>query len=271
MKTKLILAALLITAFVALPSCKQKSAETSKVATLSTDKTDAKKIKDEVVNIIVSLPSSHETAALINETGASYIAGLTEEDVITDKLLTRAQKVQTFGKILFDLAYTDTYNQVGSFSKLLQVQEDLSRQLGFTDLLTLQKPYRDRYMANKNNRDSVDAIVVSMLSTTNQYIQDNGSASDISLVFASATAKALNVITSVTLFARTNEKLIELLKKEKDHVNAAISILEMTTGNPEVDDLLAKLKPVKDIFSSTETFTIETVDQINQLTSKIVG
>ncbi len=271
MKTKLFLAALLIPAFIAVPSCKQKASEPAKVATLGTEKADAKKIKDEVVNIIVSLPSSHETAELINETGASYIAGLTEEDANTEKLLTRAQKVQAFGKVIFDLAYTDTYNQVGSFSKLLKVQEDLSKQLGFNGLLTLQKPYRDRYMANKNNRDSVDAIVVAMLSTTNQYIQENGSASDIALVFASATAKALNVITSVTLFARTNEKLIELLKKEKDHVNAAISILEMTTGDPDVDSLLAKLKPVKDIFSSTENFTIETVDQINQLTSKIVG
>jgi hypothetical protein len=271
MRTNLFLAAFVILAVAALPSCKQKSSDSSKVATLGQDLTDPKKLKDEVVNLIVSLPNNHETVTLINETGASYIAGLTEENVNLEKLLTRAQKVQTFGKVLFDLAYTDTYNQTGSFTKLLQIQEDLSRQLGYNELLELQKPYRDRFIANKSNRDSVDAIVASMLKVTNDYIQENGSASDITLIFASATVKALGTMTSLTLFARTNEKLIEILKKEKEHVNAAISILELTKGDPEIDGLLEKLRPIKDVFTSTENFTLDTVEQINQLTSKILG
>ena len=271
MKTRITLAAFLLLTLFAFNSCKPKSSDSTKVATLNSARVDSEKIKDEVVKIIESLPTNQETVKLINETGASYIAGLTEESVNMEKLLTRAQKLQTFGKVLFDLAYTDTYNQTESFTKLLQIEEELSRQLGFNELLSIQKPYRDRYVANKSNRDSVDAIVVSMLSTTNEYIQKNGSASDIALVFASTTVKALNTITSLTLFAKTNDKLIEILKKEKDHVNGAISILEMTAGDPEVDGLLAKLKPIKDVFSSTETFTLDTVDKINQLTAKIIG
>ncbi len=271
MKTTHLLIGLFIGAAVILPSCKQKDSGSKKVAKLNSENPDIKKIKDNVVNIIATLPSHTETTRLINETGATYLAGMTGEDLNTGELLTRAQKARAFGNTLFDLAYTDAYHQVESFTKLLKVQEELVRELGFGELLMIMKPYHQRYAANKNNRDSLDAIVVDLLKTTDRFIQKNGSPSDVSLIFSGATTKALNVLSFIILFARSNDPLVELLQNQKKFVDAAFTILEMTADDPEAGSMLEALKPVKDIFDSTEKFTIETVDKINKLTSNIAG
>lgn len=271
MKTRATIFSIAMIMLVSFSACDQKKSGDKKVATLNSTKTDLKKTKDQVVNVINSLPTQQETARLINETGASYIAGLTSEQLQTDQLLTRAQKSKSFGAVLFDLAYTDIYNQPESFSKLLKIQEDLTRDLGYEELLKIQKPYHERFQANKNIRDSVDAIVSEMMRTTNDYIQKNGSASDISLIFASTLVKALNITSTVTLFARTNDKLVELIWNQKEHVNAAFSILEMTSEDPEVAEMKDLMKPVNEVFMTSNQFTLDEVDKINQLTSRIIG
>jgi len=270
MRTKIFSTAAVLVIAVFMISCQSSDSKSKKVATFDTNKIDAKKIKEDVVDIIVSMPSNLEVVNLINETGAAFIGGLTLEDAQINQLLTRAAKSKAYGSVLFDMAYANTYNQTNTFSKLLTVHESLTKSLGFEDLLRQQKKYQDRYQANKDNRDSINQIASEMLSSSNAYIQEHGSAVDISLVFAGATAKSLHVMSSVTLFARNNEKLVELMKSQKDRVNAAFRILELTSEDAEVNKMVEVIKPVNDVFSSSEPFTLDTVDKIQRLTEFVM-
>ncbi len=270
MRTNIFSSVAVIVLAVLMISCQSPDSKSKKVATFDTNEIDAKKLKEDVVDIIVSMPSNLEVVNLINETGAAFIGGLTLEDAQVDQLLTRAAKTKAYGSVLFDMAYANTYNQTNTFSKLLSVHENLTRSLGFEDLLRQQKSYQDRYQANKDNRDSINQIASEMLSSSNAYIQEHGSAVDISLVFAGATAKSLHVMSSVTLFARDNDKLVDLMKKQKDRVNAAFNILELTAEDAEVSKMVEVIKPVNDLFSNSEPFTIDTVDKIQQLTGFVM-
>ena len=265
MKTKFLALWVLVLAVGLAPSCNQKESNSKKVATLNADRLDIKKIRKDIVEVIVSLPDSYETVHLINETGASFIAGLTQEGMSTGELLTRAEKAKSYGYVMFDMAYANTYNQTNSFSKLLDIHKKLTQELGFEALLSEHQGYQEKYMENKDDREEVDRIVSELLNETNSFIQENGSASDISLVFAGVTAKSLYVMSSLTLFALNNSKLIDLLKKQGDRVMAAISILDMVPDNAEVKKMAEALKPVSEIYSS-ETFDGDSVEKINGIT-----
>lgn len=251
-------------------SCQSSGTKEKKVATLETSRGDAKKLKAEIVELIMALPDNQETVDLINETGAAYIAGLTLENVQTENLLTRAESAKAYGGVLFDMAYTNTYNQVNTFSKLLEVNKSLVKKLGFNDFLKQQKGFQDRYQANKDNRDSVDHIVSELLSSANDYIQKNGSATDISLVFAGATLKSLNVIANVTLFAMNNDKLLTLMNKQKSRVESAYRILEMSGDDAEVKKMVQAIKPVLEVYSGTDSFGAGDVEKIKELTSFVM-
>lgn len=269
MKTKVLVIVLALAAPILMTSCQSKKTEAKKVASTGAVSADAAKIKEEIIQIVKSLPSNTETVNLINSTGAAYLAGFTGENLKTENLLTRADKAKAYGTIIFDLAYTHTYNQTELFTKLVKIYESLTKELGFEELVDSQKQFRDRYQNNKDNKDSLDVLVSDMLTTTNDLIQKSGSSADISLVVAGAVVKSLNVISYLTLFSPGQDKLIEVLKKQKDVINAACEILKKSPDDQEVAKLYASIVPINDLFNSTETFSAETVDKINKLTNFI--
>lgn len=268
MKTNVLVVLLALSSLVLMTSCQSKTGD-KKTSPAKVETIETSKIKGEIISIINSLPSNTETVNLINSTGASYLAGFTREDLKTENLLTRAEKAQTYGTIIFDLAYTNTYNQVESFSKLLNIYETLTRELGFEELVNAQKDFKEHYQKNKDNQDSLDILVTGMLNKTNKFIQDNGSAVDLSLVFAGAVAKSLNVISYITLFSTDKAKLIELLQKQKQTVNSTCDILKMSPEDANASKLYQLLSPVNDLFNNTPVFTEKTVDEISKLTAFI--
>jgi hypothetical protein len=268
MKNGILVVSLTLATLFAATSCQSKKTEVKKVAGVPMS-AEAGKIKDEIVKIVNSLPSNTETVNLINSTGAAYLAGFTGEDLKTENLLTRADKSKAYGTLIFDLAYTHTYNQVESFSKLLKIYESLTKELGFEELMESQRQFKDRYQKNKNNKDSVDFLVTDMLSKTNSIIQKSGTAVDISLVFAGAVVKSLNVMSYLTLFATSKDKLIEVLQKQKEVINAACDILKKSSADQDVSKLYQTLVPINDLYNSTGTFSAETVEKINKLTNFI--
>lgn len=269
MKSKIFLTTLVIVLSFVLFSCKSTGTDDGKVATLKTEKIDTESLKKEIVEIIMSLPDNSETVNLINETGAAYVGGLTFEDLEAGKLHTQAENAKAYGGVLFDLAYANTYNQVNTFSKLMEINKAIVGKLGYNDFLSEQKKFEDRYTENKENRDSVNQIVAELLSSSNEYIQEQGNAEDIALIFSGATTKSLYVISNVTLFAANNGKLLDLMKNQKDRVKSAIKILELSGDNAEVAKMVAAMKPILTVYGN-ESFDLSSVEKISQLTSFVM-
>ncbi|MCX6224426.1 MAG: hypothetical protein NTV01_06690, partial [Bacteroidia bacterium] len=250
-------------------SCKSKKPEVKKATPVSTESLLTRKVKDEIIKVAYSLPTNTETVNLINATGASYLAGVTGQDMKTGNLLTRNERATAYGTLLFDLAYTHTYKQVEPFSKLLKIFGTLTSELGFEELVQMQKSFQVDYQEHKDNKDSLNVLVANLLNKTNESIRNNGTAVDISLVVAGAALKSLNVITNITLFAKNPDKLIEVLKNQKTVVSSVCAILEKSPENPDVSKLYKSLVPINDLFNSPETFNVQTVEKINKLTGFI--
>jgi hypothetical protein len=266
MKTKISAFFITLACVFAMVSCQSKNSGETKAMAANSESAESLNIKEEIIKIVNTLPTSTETVNLVNATGAAYLAGFTGEDMKTENLLTRAEKAKAYGTVIFDLAYTHIYNQVESFSKLLKVYESLTKELGFEDLVRTQRQFKERYQKSKDNKDSVDFLVTDMLNKTNDIIQRSGSSVDISLVFAGAVVKSLNVISYLTLFATSKDKLIAVLQKQKELINATCNILKKASTDEMVGKFYQTLVPICDIYNSTLSFSIETVDKINKLT-----
>ncbi len=269
MKTKIVVVSLMLASVCLMPSCQSKKSGEKKVPATSAEATDNSKVKAEIIQIVNTLPSNSETVNLINSTGAAYLAGFTGEDLKTGNLLTRADKAKAYGSVVFDMAYTNTYNQVESFSKLLKVYETLTQELGFEELVETQKQFRVDYDKNKDNKLALEALVGDMLKKTNELIQKTGSAKDVTLVFAGAVVKSMNVISYLTLFSPGKEKLMEVLQKQKGVINATCEILGKSAGDPDISKFNTVLLPINAIFQSTEPFTTQSVEEINRLTGTL--
>jgi len=270
MKSKIFISIAIVAIAFSIFSCKSTGTKDEKIDIIDSGKLDTENLKEEIVDIIMSLPDNQETVNLINETGAAYIAGLTLENLKAESLLTRAENAKAYGGVLFDMAYASTYNQTNTFSKLLDLNENLVRKLGFTDFLKQQQDYKKRYIDAKDDEDAVDKIVSELLNSTNTYIQENGNASDISLIFAGATTKSLNVISNITIYAMNNEKLVDLIKNQKSKLESAYKILQMAGQDEEVKEMATAIKPVLEVYSSSEEFNLEDVEKIRDLTSFVM-
>ena len=269
MKNRILVVSLAIASIFLVSACQNKKQDGSKGASTSTQSVDSGKIKDEIIKIVSSLPSNTETVNLINSTGAAYLAGFTAEDLKTETLLTRADKAKAYGTVIFDLAYTNTYRQVEAFSKLMKVFETLTQDLGFQELVQKQKEFRTHYQQDKTNPDSLDVMLSAMLKETNSLIQSSGSAADISLVFSGTVVKSLHVISYLTLFAPAKDKLLVVLQKQKEMVNAVTQILAKSPEDASVSKMYQAMVPIQKIFNAPEPFTAQTVEEINKLTAFI--
>jgi hypothetical protein len=269
MKNRILVVSLAIASIFLVSACQNKKTDAGKVAATSTQSNDSGKIKDEIVRIVSSLPNNTETVNLINSTGAAYLAGFTAEDLKPETLMTRSDKARVYGSVIFDLAYTNTYRQVESFSKLMKVFETLTQDLGFQELVQKQKEFRAHYQQDKTNPDSLDVMLSNMLKETNTLIQSSGSAADISLVFSGTVAKSLHVISYLTLFAPAKDKLLVVLQKQKGMVNAVCEILAKSPEDASVSKMYQSMIPIQKIFNAPEPFTPQTVEEINKLTAFI--
>jgi nitrogen-specific signal transduction histidine kinase len=67
-----------------------------------------------------------------------------------------------------------------------------------------------------------------------------------------------------------NDKLIDLIKDQKDKLASAVKILEMSGDDQEVKKMAESIKPVLDVYSESEQFDIASVEKIKNLTGFVI-
>ncbi len=266
MKTKILVVSLTLASLFVATSCQSKKSEDKKSTAAKVEAPSAAVTKEEIRAIIKSMPSQSEVIKLVNATGAAYLAGFTNENLKTENLLTRAEKTEALGAVLFDMSYTHLYRQVEPFNKLLKISESLTKELGFEELVESLKQFRTEYDKNKNNPAVLDTLFEEWKIKVKQLIYSSSSVKDLSLVYCGGVMKSLNVISYLTLFAPQKEQLLVVLKNQKALINSACEVLAKSPGDADISKYLQNLTPINKIFQSSEPLTTQSIEQINKLT-----
>jgi hypothetical protein len=244
---------------------KKGTTSTGKEASVEVEVFDYAKIKDQIVETIRKMPNEKEIATLLNEAGASYILDLTVPTDQAEKLLTKSDQSFGLGLYSFDLLYASVYNRGDKAAEISKVSKQLIDNLGLSEKLISSKNYLERIKKNSNNKDSLDYLITQDMNYYNQQMYKGEQPDVYALSVIGSNVEGLYILSQVTLLARNNPKLFDIMNKQTERVKLVYSLLEMMSGDAKIKPYYEQFKPVVTIFEQNPKITEKELAQIAPL------
>ncbi len=226
---------------------------------------DAVKIKDQIVETIRQMPSEKEIATLLNESGASYIFDLTVPPEQAERLMTKAEQSFGLGLYSFDLLYASVYNRGDVAAEISDVSEELIDELGLRDELISSKDYLGRIKANADNKDSLDYLVTQDLNHFHQQMSEGDQPGVYALSVIGSNVEGLYILSQSTLLANNNSKMLAIMSKQTERVKLVFTLLELMSGDENVEPYYEQFKPIVAIFEENQKITEDELSEIASL------
>ncbi len=226
---------------------------------------DAVKIKDQIVETIRKMPSEKEIATLLNDAGASYIIDLTVPPEQAEKLMTEADQSFGLGLYSFDLLYASVYNRGDMAAEISDVSEQIIDDLGLRDELISSKDYLGRIKENADNVDSLDYLVTQDLNHFHQQMSEGDQPDVYALSVIGSNVEGLYILSQSTLLANNNSKMLAVMSKQTERVKLVFTLLELMSGDENIQPYYEQFKPVVAIFEENQEITETELSEIATL------
>jgi hypothetical protein len=236
-----------------------------KTASVEVQVFDAVKIKDQIVETIRKMPNEKEIASLLNEAGASYIFDLTVPAKQTEKMMTKSDQSFGLGLYSFDLLYASVYKRGDVAAEISQVSAKLIDNLGLGNALISSKNYLTRIKANSSNKDSLDYLVSQDMNYYHQQMSAGDQPDVYALSVIGSNVEALYVLSQVTLLAKNNAKMLDVMSRQTERVDLLFTLLELMSGDEHIKPYYEQFKPVVTIFKENQKITNKELAQIGPL------
>ncbi|MFN8256387.1 MAG: hypothetical protein U0W24_11890 [Bacteroidales bacterium] len=216
----------------------------------------------EINDIIQSLPSPVEMAALINDIGVPYSKSYLASPDDADDYDTNFKKALGLGILSADLGYLNVYAQTNEIVNYLAVIRKISDDLNvgqFFDFQTLK-----RLATNNENMDSLMFLSVNSFHQMDEHLRKNNRSNLSALVVTGAWIEGLYLITQIVKNGTPNKDLNDRIGGQKIIVEKLNSILQAYKAQDKNFETLA------DDFSELKTaydaiqITIETGEVTTQ-------
>lgn len=244
---------------------KKGTTPAGKEASVEVEEFDAVKIKDQIVETIRQMPSEKEVASLLNESGASYIIDLTVPAGQAEKLMTKADQSFGLGLYSFDLIYASVYNRGDKAAEISKVSEQIIDNLGLRNDLISSKNYLGRIKNNSGNKDSLDYLVTQQLNHFHQQMAAGTQPDVYALSVIGSNVEALYVLSQTTLLAQNNAKMLEVMSRQNERVKLVFTLLELMSGDENIQPYYEQFKPVVAIFEANPKITAKELAQIGPI------
>ncbi|MFW6371734.1 MAG: hypothetical protein ACOC10_11090 [Bacteroidota bacterium] len=243
---------------------KEKKGTTSegKEAYVEVETFDAVEIKDQIVETIRKMPSEKEIAELLNDAGASYIMDLTVAPEASEKLMTQSEQSFGLGLYSFDLLYASVYNRGDAAAQISDVSEQLIDDLGLRDELISSKDYLGRIKANSDNEDSLDYLVTQDMNYYHQQMRESDQPDVYALSVIGSNVEGLYILSQSTLMAENNSRMLDIMGNQTERVRLVFTLLELMSGDENIEPYYEKFKPVVAIFEQDDEITEEELAEI---------
>lgn len=259
MKSKLIRNVLVFSIlFVIANGCNQQPAKNNsdeKAAAKVAQADDIEKIKSSVSNLIQSSPKGIDIINFLNEVGASFIFDLTLPVAAAEKFETQTDLSLALGVYGMDMLYAKTYNRQDAVVKTGEVMNQFIAKLGIREDLKSESNSFEKLKLNESNKDSVDFYVNKIWNQFHAEIQAGKKPDIYALTFIGGNIEALYLLSQLTLYAKDNQAMIDVLAKQGELINTMKNLLEVFSQNEAISPYVGKFKPLFDYYVEHKTFT----------------
>jgi hypothetical protein len=213
---------------------------------LTTDLQISEEALDEIVQ---SVSSPIEMAALIEEIGTPFSLDYLAPTKYVDQYNTSSQMAYSLGIFGADLGYLNIYNKNIPIVDYLTVINKLANGLRvgqFFDFVTLQ-----RLSTSRDNIDSLMYISVNSFNTINSYLRENNRGYLSALMITGVWMEGMYLATQVAS-QTSNPLLNERIGEQKLNLNNLLLILNPYNNQQQIADLLDQMNEIKEVFDQVE-------------------
>jgi hypothetical protein len=224
-------------------------------------------MRTQVKEFVHIFPSHLKVARLFKNAGLKYEGSYLLTSSQADKLMTTQDKAFGLGFFGVDMAYTAINNQTQASINFLKVSKSLSQQLGLESVYE-SNHYLQKFEANLNNVDTLEAIIRDLFAESDAFLKDNDKLDVTLLTFAGGWTESVYLAAS---YARStkNQAIVEIIGDQLVSLDPLIRLLGENQKNFDNKVLIKQLTETKKILESgivkPET---ETEPMIFQLTEK---
>lgn len=252
---------------VLLASCGGSQETSTEADTKGEDSLMMDSMRTQVKEFVHIFPSHLKVARLFKNAGLKYEGSYLLNSSQADKLMTTQDKAFGLGFFGVDMAYTAINNQTQASINFLKVSKTLSQQLGLESVYESNR-YLQKFEANLNNVDTLEAIIRDLFAESDAFLKDNDKVDITLLTFAGGWTESVYLAAS---YARStkNQAIVEIIGDQLVSLDPLIRLLGENQKNFDNKALIKQLNDTKKILESgivkPET---ETEPMIFQLTEK---
>ena len=231
---------------VVLASCGSDSnkSETTTADTSAVAPTSSKELM-KAKQILYTLPSPVEAAALMKISGASFDRSYLNPTSNVSKYASNESKSLNLGVYGTDLIYANIFEQSQESADYFKCANTLSTALGINDAFG-ESTYK-RIKANMDNRDSVLAIIAEASLNADSYFKENERPAASALVAAGGWIEGLYISTRIASKTKSKE-IIQRVAEQKNSINNLIALVESFGSEKELTAVLSDLKEIQSVF-----------------------
>jgi hypothetical protein len=267
-KTSLVLPVILF--FLMFTGCsgnQQKQKQSGEVPQLEQKEKIAKNV------IEYPIPTSMEVTRLLNEAGASYILGISNDAGNADKYFTQRKKALSLGIYGADLSYAATYNQTQETMDYLHASQKLISELNIST--AFNSKLANRIEANIHNNDSLIKIITNSFYDTYQYMVKNDRDVQSLLVMAGSWIEGMFITTQINMTANKNKQIEDIILNQKASLQKLLDLMQPVKDNNDVKGVYDALSAINAVYlqlnSDNQKAAVATItDDIENIRNKIV-
>ncbi|MBN1186021.1 MAG: hypothetical protein JXB49_27315 [Bacteroidales bacterium] len=217
----------------------------------------------EAKKIFYSLPSPLETAMLIKTAGAEYNEELLNSLDNVDNYTTNKSMALNLGVYTTDLSFASLFDQTQTSINYMEASKKLADGLEILD--AIDNTTIERLEENINNRDVIMDIISETFMSSSSFLKENDRAAVASIVLVGGWVEGLYIATQlVGEKPIENNKLVERIVDQKLSFDIVLKLLEEHKDNPDIQDLIADVNKLKQVFDKIELETTEIETEVGE-------
>ena len=205
---------------------------------------------EQVQKIVYPIQTPFEITEMLNKARASYILDVTNPVENVDKYFTEKSKALNLGIYGADLSYSSTYNKVQETRNFLTCSKKLTDELGivtpFNENLTA------RIEENIENKDSLYSIITDSYHDTFEYLNETEKGAISTLIIAGGWVEGIYIATQLAILSENNAEIMKGIANQRNTLITLLPLLETYPENKDVQDVVAQLNKINDVYSSME-------------------
>ncbi len=259
--TMLIIGSLWIT------SCDPKSTNNNGEDGEDTTKT-TNNVEESDVETFYLVPSPKDIFGFTDDKSLVFNSELINPTENVENYIDNKRKQLNFGIYAADLAYVAAYEKGNETVKYLDVVRNLSNKIGIGDVFNESLTKRIQNLTS--NKDSLIVVSTDTYFDVIRYLEKKEKISTLALIATGGWIESLYIVVNLTTFEERS-KSIQAIADQKIVFFNLMMYLEQNQSDPNIQDVLEQLAPIKSIYEELEVVNMESHPKTDDNEKIVIG